>query len=57
MDPQQPPADARTRSFHRLARKIDKVVYRIISERRASGKDEAICCRCFWPRMMKTAAA
>ena len=26
--------------FHRLARKIDRVVYRIISERRASGKDE-----------------
>lgn len=26
--------------FHRLARKIDKVVYRIIAERRASGKDE-----------------
>jgi cytochrome P450 len=27
-------------SFHRLARKIDNVVYRIIAERRASGKDE-----------------
>jgi cytochrome P450 len=26
--------------FHRLARKIDNVVYRIIAERRASGKDE-----------------
>ena len=26
--------------FHALARKIDNVVYRIISERRASGKDE-----------------
>src|SRR5712692_1314539 len=26
--------------FHRLARKIDNVVYRIISERRASGRDE-----------------
>jgi cytochrome P450 len=26
--------------FHALAKKIDKVVYRIISERRASGKDE-----------------
>lgn len=26
--------------FHRLARKIDHVVYRIIAERRASGKDE-----------------
>lgn len=26
--------------FHRLAKKIDNVVYRIISERRASGKDE-----------------
>ena len=26
--------------FHRLARKIDNVVYRIIGERRASGKDE-----------------
>jgi len=26
--------------FHRLARKIDDVVYRIIAERRASGKDE-----------------
>jgi cytochrome P450 len=26
--------------FHRLARRIDRVVYRIISERRASGKDE-----------------
>ncbi len=26
--------------FHMLARKIDKVVYRIIAERRASGKDE-----------------
>lgn len=26
--------------FHRLARKIDNVVYRIIAERRANGKDE-----------------
>ena len=26
--------------FHKLAQKIDKVVYRIIAERRASGKDE-----------------
>ena len=26
--------------FHRLAKKIDNVVYRIISERRATGKDE-----------------
>jgi cytochrome P450 len=26
--------------FHRLAKKIDNVVYRIIAERRASGKDE-----------------
>jgi cytochrome P450 len=26
--------------FHRLARKIDRVVYRLISERRASGQDE-----------------
>src|SRR5262249_36851558 len=26
--------------FHRLARNIDRVVYRIIAERRASGKDE-----------------
>lgn len=26
--------------FHRLARKIDRVVYRIIAERHASGKDE-----------------
>jgi cytochrome P450 len=26
--------------FHRLSRRIDKVVYRIIAERRASGKDE-----------------
>ena len=26
--------------FHRLAEKIDRVVYRIIAERRASGKDE-----------------
>jgi cytochrome P450 len=28
------------RRFHALAKKIDNVVYRIISERRASGKDE-----------------
>lgn len=28
------------RRFHMLAKKIDNVVYRIISERRASGKDE-----------------
>jgi cytochrome P450 len=27
-------------NFHRLAQKIDRVVYRIIAERRASGKDE-----------------
>jgi hypothetical protein len=39
----------------KFARRIDKVVYRIIAERRAGGRMRATCFPCYWRRAMKTA--
>ena len=41
--------------FHALAAKIDKIVYRIIADRRATKETRATCFQCCWRRTTKTA--
>ena len=41
------------RRFWRALRELDTVVYRIIGERRKTGRDEATCCRCCWRHATK----
>ena len=40
MDPRQSPANARSSSYFNAVSEIDRIVFRIIAERRASGSDE-----------------
>jgi cytochrome P450 len=39
------------------ARRLDAIIYRMIADRRASGRDPATSCRCSSPRRTRTTAA